>query len=139
MLTLGFWSCGGVNSPTSSTAEDTVTRRYVGTIPAADGPGLTMDLTLLNIADSTGGKYELSMTYREAENGKDRTFRSLGTWETESGIPSDAGAVYYRLVESSPWADTLNLLYLGDSVMLLGTDLTKPALGQHYTLVKVLE
>lgn len=142
VLALGMWSCGGAGSRAKvvADAEDTVVRRYVGTIPAADGPGIAMDLTLKNpAADSAGGDYRLSMTYQEAENGMDRTFLSLGTWSAERGIPADSAAVYFRLVESSPWADTLNFLYLRDSVMLLGTDLSKPNSKLNYSLVRTAE
>lgn len=86
-----------------------------------------------------GGDYSLAMTYLEAVDGQDRTYRSLGTWSVEQGIPADSAAVYYRLVEASPWADTLNFLYLGDSVMLLGTDLSKPMSKLNYSLVQVGE
>lgn len=139
VLALGMWSCGGSGSRTAVAVEDTVFRHYVGTIPAADGPGITMDLTLKQAEDSTGGDYSLAMTYLKAVDGQDRTYRSLGTWSVEQGIPADSAAVYYRLVESSPWADTLNFLYLGDSVMLLGTDLSKPMSKLNYSLVQVGE
>ncbi len=140
-LALGMWSCGdaGSRAKVAADAEDTLSRRYVGTIPAADGPGITMDLTLKQPADSMSGEYVLSMTYLEAVDGQDRTYLSLGTWSTERGIPADSAAVYYRLVESSPWADTLNFLYLEDSVMLLGTDLSKPVSKLNYSLIRVAE
>lgn len=134
LLALGLAGCG--NGGKSSGGQDTVSRRYVGTIPAADGPGIVMDVTLRNAAtDSMAGVFTMSMTYLEAEEGKDMTFRSAGSWSALRGIPADAGAVYYRLIEPGDRPDTTDLLWLGDSVVMLGEGLVRIPSGLNYTLV----
>lgn len=117
-----------------------VSQRYVGTLPAADGPGIVYDLTLNpTVGDSTTGRYVLSMTYREAEQGRDMCFDSKGDWTLLRGIPDDSTALFYRLIEASDRPDTTDFLYLGDSVMLLGTGLRRPQSALNYTLVRVAE
>lgn len=136
LLAMGLAACGNGGKKAAS-GQDTVARRYVGTIPAADGPGIVMDVTLRNAAaDSTAGDFTMSMTYLEAEDGKDMTFNSAGSWSALKGIPADAGAVYYRLIEPGDRPDTTNLLWLGDSVVMLGAGLERIPSGLNYTLVQ---
>ena len=77
-----------------------VQKKYKGTIPAADGPGIVYDLTLFYQQDSDDGVYELDATYLEAENGKDQTFTSTGKRQVKKGTPADASAVIYELIPS---------------------------------------
>lgn len=115
-------------------------RHYVGTLPAADGPGILYDLTLTpTLDDSTTGHYVLSMTYREAEQGRDMRFDSKGHWVLLRGIPGDSTALFYRLVETADRPDTTDFLYLGDSVMLLGAGLQRPLSPLNYVLERVAE
>lgn len=133
-LALELAACGN-GGERSAEAQDTVSRRYTGTIPAADGPGIVMDLTLRNVAgDSLAGDFALSMTYLEAEDGKDVMFDEAGVWSAVKGIPADAGAVYYRLVAEGERPDTMNFLWLGDSVVMLGAGLERAPSGLNYTL-----
>lgn len=128
-------ACGGAGSAKSAAeAADTVVRRYVGTLPAADCPGIVFDVTLAAPADSVSGDFTLSMTYLEAEDGKDLTVDSRGRWETATGIAGDPSAVYYRLVEPGTRPDTTNFLYMGDSIVLLGAGLQRIESGLNYTL-----
>lgn len=136
LLLTGFSGCGGNGRGVAEA--DTVTRRFVGTIPAADGPGIVMDLMLSNRAmDSTQGGYVLRMTYLEGENGKDVRFDSRGGWVEMRGVPEDERAVYYRLIGLGEGRDTMNFLYLGDSVVMLAAGLRRIDSGLNYTLVKV--
>lgn len=136
VLALGMVACGGNKGMKADSASDTVSRRYVGTLPAADGPGIVYDLTLTNPAEDTmGGDFALSMTYLEAENGKDATFDSEGQWMAVEGIPGNSSAVYYQLIGSGIQPDTTNLLYLGDSVVLLGSGLQRAQSNLNYTLI----
>ena len=80
-----------------------VQKKYKGTIPAADGPGIVYDLTLFYQQDSDDGVYELDATYLEAENGKDQTFTSTGKRQVKKGTPADASAVIYELIPSAAW------------------------------------
>ncbi len=136
VLALGMVACGGNKGMKADSASDTVSRRYVGTLPAADGPGIVYDLTLTSTAEDTmGGDFALSMTYLEAENGKDATFDSEGLWTVVEGIPGNSSAVYYQLVGSGMQPDTTNFLYLGDSVVLLGSGLQRAQSDLNYTLI----
>lgn len=133
-LALGMVACG--NGKRADKASDTVSRHYVGTLPAADGPGIVYDLTLYNLyEDSLSGDFALSMTYLEAENGKDAKFNSKGQWTAVQGIPGNQSAVYYQLIESGVQPDTTNFLFLGDSVVLLGNGLQPAQSNLNYTLI----
>ena len=66
----------GNDSVTDSVVVDSMV--YEGTLPAADGPGIRYNLALAG--DSTNG-YHLTMTYLEAENGKDKAFDYNGVAE----------------------------------------------------------
>ena len=101
-----------------------VQKKYKGTIPAADGPGIVYDLTLF---------YELDATYLEAENGKDQTFTSTGKRQVKKGTPADASAVIYELIPS----DGSMVFYFqaeGDSLTMLNQELQKAASDLNYTL-----
>lgn len=135
LLALGLAACGN-GGKKAAEAQDTVSRRYVGTVPAADCPGIVMDLTLRNAAgDSLAGDFALSMTYLEAEDGKDVTFDEAGAWSALKGVPADGAAVYYQLVGAGDRPDTMNFLWLGDSVVMLGAGLERAPSGLNYTLV----
>lgn len=136
VVAFGMVACGNDHGMKKDAASDTVSRRYVGTLPAADGPGIVYDLTLYNLSeDSLSGDFALSMTYLEAQNGKNATFDSEGEWVAVQGIPGDRSAVYYQLIESGVQPDTTNFLYLGDSVVLLGNGLQQAPSNLNYTLI----
>lgn len=136
-MIFGMTACGGDRAAKTETATDTVSRRYVGTLPAADGPGIVYDLTLIDPAgNSSAGDFRLSMTYLEAENGKDMRFDSEGEWTIKQGISGDSSAVFYRLVESGLHPDTTDFLDLGDSVVLLGPGLQRVQSQLNYTLIR---
>jgi len=110
-----------------------VQKKYKGTIPAADGPGIVYDLTLFYQQDSDDGVYELDATYLEAENGKDQTFTSTGKRQVKKGTPADASAVIYELIPS----DGSMVFYFqaeGDSLTMLNQELQKAASDLNYTL-----
>ena len=135
LAALGAMACGGNKGAQTDAVSDTVSRRYVGTLPAADGPGIVYDLTLVNPAeDSLAGDFRLSMTYLEAENGQDAKFDSEGRWTALRGIPGDSSAVFFQLVETGVRPDTTAFLDLGDSVVLLGAGLQRAQSGLNYTL-----
>lgn len=113
-----------------------VQKRYKGTFPAADGPGIAYDLTLYYQQGSDDGVYELDATYIEAENGKDQTFTSTGRRQVKKGMPADASAIIYELI---PNDGEMNLYFLaeGDSLTMLNQDLEKAASGLSYILKQV--
>ncbi|MCH5304935.1 MAG: copper resistance protein NlpE N-terminal domain-containing protein [Rikenella sp.] len=116
----------------------TVSHRYVGTLPAADGPGIVYDLTLSGPAGDSlvRGDFSLTMTYIEGDKGRDVSFESAGRWTTLRGIPDDAEAVVLRLISSERLhPDTLHFLSFGDRLELLGMDLQRVRTGVNHTLV----
>lgn len=134
-------SCGnGSNSRVSREwEEDTVSRRFVGTLPCADCPGIDYDLTLKGINDEFDGIYTMSMTYQEAHDGLDMTYFLHGEWNTVNGKdPIDVGTVY-RLMSNEMWSDTVFLVYTGDGLEFLDRD-RRPIESQlNYKLKEVDE
>ena len=113
-----------------------IQKKYKGTFPAADGPGIVYDLTLYYQQDSDDGVYEMDATYLEAENGKDKTFSSTGKRKVKHGTPSNSEAIVYELIPS----DGDMAFYFqaeGDSLTLLNQELQKAASDLNYTLILV--
>ena len=113
-----------------------IQKKYKGTFPAADGPGIVYDLTLFYQQDSDDGVYEMDATYLEAENGQDKTFSSTGKRKVKKGTPVDAEAVVYELIPSD---GSMEFYFQaeGDSLTLLNQDLQKAASDLNYTLILV--
>lgn len=111
-----------------------VKKKYKGTVPAADGPGIVYDL-ILYYQDANGdGVYELDATYLEANNGNNETFTSTGKRKVKKGIPEDAEAIVYELIPS----DGSMIFYFlaeGDSLIMLNQDLQKAPSDLNYTLI----
>ena len=110
-----------------------IQKKYKGTFPAADGPGIVYDLTLYYQQDSEDGVYEMDATYLEAENGQDKTFSSTGKRQVKKGTPADASAIIYELIPS----DGSMVFYFqaeGDSLTMLNQELQKAASDLNYTL-----
>lgn len=110
-----------------------IQKKYKGTVPAADGPGIVYDLTLFYQQDGNDGVYELDATYLEAENGQNQTFASTGKRQVKKGTPADANAVVYELIPS----DGTMIFYFqaeGDSLTMLNQELQKAASDLNYTL-----
>lgn len=113
-----------------------IQKKYKGTFPAADGPGIVYDLTLYYQQDSNDGVYEMDATYLEAENGQDKTFTSTGKRKVKQGTPANSEAVVYELIPS----DGDMAFYFqaeGDSLTLLNQELQKAASNLNYTLTLV--
>ncbi len=113
-----------------------IQKKYKGTFPAADGPGIDYDLVLFYQQDSDDGVYEMDATYLEAEDGQDQTFSSTGKRKVKKGTPSNSEAIVYELIPSD---GTMTYYFLaeGDSLTLLTQDLQKAASGLNYTLTLV--
>lgn len=113
-----------------------IQKKYKGTFPAADGPGIVYDLTLFYQQDSDDGVYEMDATYLEAENGQDKTFSSTGKRQVKHGTPSDSEAVVYELIPSDG-SMTFYFQAEGDSLTLLNQELQKAASDLNYTLILI--
>lgn len=113
-----------------------VQKKYKGTLPAADGPGIVYDLTLFRQQEGGDGTFRLDLTYLEAENGQDKTFTYTGKHVVKKGTPADADAIVYELSPN----DGDHSFYFqaeGDSLTLLNQQLEKAASGLNYTLKPV--
>lgn len=55
-----------------------INERYTGMLPAADGPGIDYDLTIVRQEGVTRGVYALVTTYIEGENGRMRYLPKRG-------------------------------------------------------------
>lgn len=113
-------------------------RVYEGLLPAADGPGIRYRLVLHNREHSGDGTFALTMTYLEAENGKDESFDSEGKWGTLRGSKDDPNATVYQLNIGEP-DKAMNFLYLKDSLVMLNDSLERAVSPLNYTLKLVGE
>lgn len=109
---------------------DLMTRTFQGLLPAADGPGINYAVTIYNQQHSGDGVYNMVQTYLEAENGKDKSFQTVGRVYTLRG-PEDS--TIYQLVPFG-WGETSQFMYLGDSLVIVGADLKKIESSLNYTL-----
>ena len=108
-------------------------RTYEGLLPAADGPGIRYRLTLSGEAYGGSGSYEMTMTYLEAEDGEDRSFRSEGLWKTFRGPVGGSDAVVLQLDPEDSTA-RVDFLYMTDSLEMLGDGRTRIGSPLDYTL-----
>lgn len=113
-------------------------RTYEGTIPAADCPGILYRVTIYNQEHSGDGVFESSMTYLEADNGKDMTFTDTGRLYTLRGDAVDPNATVYQLVNYDSPSYPTNFLYQKDSITMLDAAMCVPDSGLNYTLKLVL-
>ena len=74
------------------------TRTYEGILPAASSPGIRYSLTIQNQEHSGDGTFTLTMTYIEAENGKDAIFNYKGKRFTQRGDATNNDAIVWQLV-----------------------------------------
>ncbi len=110
-----------------------IQKKYKGTVPAADGPGIVYELTLYYQQDSNDGVYELDATYLEAENGKDQTFTSIGKRQVKKGTPANVNAVVYELIPNDGGM-VFHFQAEGDSLTMLNQELQKATSDLNYTL-----
>lgn len=113
------------------------TKFYTGTVPAADGPGITYELTINNLKDGRGS-YQLDMTYIEAENGKDKKFSSDGELNIIEGTEKSKAEVVYQLIRKNS-IDTIYFAVVApETLRLLNNKMEAPELtGLNYDLVLV--
>ena len=107
---------------------------YEDTVPAASCPGMIYKFTLYNVKRATDGVYEMNLTYIEAEDGVDKSFKSSGRWSVVNGIPSDSTAIVYQFIDFDTTADAMNLLYNDSSLTFLTKDLELVKTSLNYTL-----
>lgn len=110
-----------------------IEQEYEGVFPAADGPGIDYDLALFYQENSGDGVYELTTTYLEADQGKDKAFKSTGKRRTLKGSATNKDATVYELIPSD---GSISLFFLveGDSLTMLNKNLEKAASDLNYSL-----
>lgn len=104
---------------------------YEGPIPAADTPGQEIVLTLYQQEYAPSGVYHLSRTFIEAEDGKNKTFESTGTWET---LSTDSHPIY--VLTEYKTGNVTSFLYKGNTVDMLDADMNPIESEHNYTLVR---
>lgn len=110
---------------------------YMGLLPAASCPGIEYLLTIRNREHSGDGTFTLSLTYKEAENGKDKTFTYSGKRYTQRGIPEDNDATVWQCI-SSDGKQIFNFLCVDESELLLLNDkFEKPNTKLDYSLKRI--
>ena len=111
-----------------------VKKKYKGTIPVSDGPGIVYDLVMYYQDMDGDGVYELDATYWEADNGNNQTFTSTGKRKVRKGTPFDSEAIVYELIPSDG-SMVFYFLVEGDSLTMLNQDLQKAPSNLNYTLI----
>lgn len=71
---------------------------YEGLLPAASCTGIEYKLTIRSREHSGDGTFRLTLTYKEAENGEDRTFTYNGKRFTLRGIPGNDNATVWQCI-----------------------------------------
>ena len=111
-----------------------VKKKYKGTIPVSDGPGIVYDLVMYYQDIDGDGVYELDATYWEADNGNNQTFTSTGKRKVRKGTPFDSEVIVYELIPSDG-SMAFYFLVEGDSLTMLNQDLQKAPSNLNYTLI----
>lgn len=107
---------------------------YCGNLPSASGSGILYRLTINSRQYSGDGTFNLSLTYKGADNGKDKTFEYSGKRFTQRGIPGDDNATVWQCV-SGDARYIFNFLRVNDStLLLLNSKFEKPESQLNYQL-----
>lgn len=106
---------------------------YEGLLPSASGCGIEYRLTVMAREHSGDGAFELVLTYKGADNGKDKSFTYCGKRFTQRGIPGDDNATVWQCVSDND--DQFNFLREdGTTLLLLNDDFEKPESKLNYKL-----
>lgn len=109
---------------------------YQGLLPAASGPGIVYQLTIYNREHSGDGTFKLTLTYKEADNGKDKSFTYQGKRFTQRGIPGNNDATVWQCI-SDKGNETFNFLKENETTLtLLDQDFKKPQTSLNYSLTR---
>lgn len=114
-----------------------IQKKYKGTVPAADGPGIEYDLTMYYQQDAEGdGVFEMTATYQDADNGQNQTYATMGKTKVKKGVPGNSSAYVYELIPSDGEA-AFYFEAQGDSLTMLNDQLQQAASGFNYVLKQV--
>ena len=109
---------------------------YQGLLPSASGSGIVYLLTICNRKHSGDGTFKLTLTYKEADNGKDKNFTYHGRRFTQRGIPGNNDATVWQCI-SDEGNETFNFLKENETTLtLLDKDFKKPQTRLNYNLTR---
>ena len=111
-----------------------INERYTGMLPAADGPGIDYDLTIVRQEGVTRGVYALVTTYIDGENGRDAIFTETGRFVTLQGEGPNKGTEYLELTPSDDSTVHYFLKEKDGSLTMVGKDLKRADSKLNYTL-----
>lgn len=109
---------------------------YQGLLPSASGSGIVYLLTIYSRKHSGDGTFKLTLTYKEADNGKDKSFTYQGRRYTQRGIPGNNDATVWQCI-SDEGNETFNFLKENETTLtLLDKDFKKPQTRLNYSLTR---
>ncbi len=112
-----------------------VEHQYEGLLPAADGPGIQYDLSLFAQENSKKGVFDLNTTYKSAENGKDKSFQTVGNYEITEKKEKNKKEIIYEL-KPLDGTDAIYFILNGENLTLLDRDKKEIISTHNYTLNK---
>ena len=133
---------GQENAATAQLLSDTLsadcsaqeTLVFEGLLPAASGPGIVYNLRVSSPRHSGDGTFRLSLTYKEAEDGQDKTFTYSGRRYTQRGIPGHNDATVWQMVTDDKQEIFNFLLQDRETLILLNDQFEVPQSKQNYAL-----
>ena len=140
MIALTAASCGRKNTENDLLAvnkknkTEVVQEKYSGTLPAADGPGIVYEVTLLHYDGKDSGIYHMRNTYIEGENGRDVAFDEYGDFI----VTRRSADRILRLTPFNENQDVTSFIKDGDaSITLLDAQMNRIQSNLNYTLKSV--
>lgn len=94
---------------------------YEGLLSGASSPGIEYKLTIRNREHSGDGTFKLTLTYKEAESGEERTFTYDGKRFTMRGIPGDDNATVWQCIADGN-NQVFNFLRENENTLILLND-----------------
>ena len=118
-------------------AGSVVNDRYVGLLPAADGPGIEYDLLLFRQERNNNGVYELVMTYIEGDNnGGNLSFIDTGRYDTIRREHDGSTDSYIRLTPFNGDNEIFFIIENNGNLTLVNADLQRADSQLNYTIQK---
>ncbi len=113
---------------------------FVGTLPAADGPGINYVLTLGAMTDGIDTIYTLDMTYLDADGpGKHKTFSTKGKQQTVHKVVNNHPKKAVKLTPETNDPPMFFLIVNDSTLRLVDENLQESTSGLNYDIVLVDE
>lgn len=141
VITLSAVSCGNNKSDendiltiNANTKNEVLTEKYSGTIPAADGPGIVYEVTLIRYDDKDSGVYHMRQTYIDAADNRDMAFDYYGRFV----VTRKNSDRIVRLTPFNKQEEAVNFIKDNDSsITLLDQQMNRIDSNLNYTLRRV--